>query len=382
MNRPRTLAPRARAIATITAAALVAMLSLRYLVPTPTEAEATRLEATARFAQEHLVVLGAALFVGFAAIASYWTRVLFEAPEDRNDAPAALDRRRRFTGWSWAAVVLAAGLALAARNALGIYRVDSASMLPTLEPLDVVGGSRRGHGGGLITAKPLRLPERGELVVFEKPPGVDGPPLLVKRVVGLPGDHIAMEGALPVINGQRVRSCEAGPYLYPLSAGGGVAGRVFVEFLGNHPHLAMYAPVSDAWKGSYDVPPGEVFVVGDNRNNSSDSRSWNGGKGAGLPLGSIEARVARRLFSAERDGRVTLGDFTRPLELTVGLRGMDTSLLRDGIRRCLGQAAAAPAPARAPSLWPTWPAERWFHFGDGRPIVLDEPVLGQSARRE
>jgi len=255
-------------------------------------------------------------------------------------------------------------------------------MLPTLEPLEVVAGNRVGFGSGIFAGKLPKLPERGDLVVFEKPRGIDGPTLLVKRVVGLPGDHISMEGAVPVINGKRVETCEAGPYLYPISEGGGAAGRLFVEFLGNRPHLAMYAPVSAAWAGSYDVKPDEVFVLGDNRNNSSDSRAWNYGKGAGLPLRAINGRVVRRLFAIGRDEHATLSVLRRPLELSVGLRELDTSFLRDNVRHCLGQGPAPASPPAPRNLWPRWPAERWFHFGDGKPIALDGPLLGPSPSRQ
>jgi signal peptidase I len=309
--------------------ALLAGLVLRYLVPTPAEAQGTWADRFARFADDHEVILLVGIYILFSVLARYWYlqlpggRLLTPEPVE---VSAGTSRKRNAT--LVAVMAVAAVLAVVVRGFLfGSYRVLSASMLPTLEPNDLLGGSRLAYGGA-------RVPERGDIVVFKKPEGIDGPDRLIKRVIGIPGDRIAMNGGHVVLNGIELPSCDAGTYLYPVPDGA-VRGRLSVEFLEDRAYLTVFAVGPDPWPVTYDVKPGEVFVIGDNRNNSTDSRFWNHGKGAGLRVSDIEARAKWRLFGAHRNDRTDFTSFLRPLELDVRLEGMDVGAIREGIERCL-----------------------------------------------
>jgi signal peptidase I len=328
---------------------LSASLLMRYLVPTPSEAHGTWAERLSRVGAEHELVLWILSCVLFGALCRHFSFVL----------PAPSEHRARSSSHGapvlglLVLIVAAGGGAMLLRRSLGTYRVLSASMLPTLEPLDILAGSpfapseRPRPGDGALTTASGVTPARGDIIVLRKPADVEGPDHLVKRVIGLPGDRISMNGVHPVINGWQVPACDAGIYAYPLQDGGGVVGRLFVEFLEERAHLVVYAPTGSYDRRTFDVRPGEVFVLGDNRNNSSDSRAWNGGKGAGLPLASIEALVNRRLLGVHRSERFDLRHPLSSLELSVRLDGVDAGALRDGVARCLQKPPLETTPPKA-----------------------------------
>lgn len=345
----RLLDPATRFLWHVAVPLLSASLMVRYLVPTPSEAHGTWAERLSRIGAEHELELWILSCVLLGALCRYWSFVL--------PAPSQTRVRSSSRGAPVLAllvlIVAAGGGAVLLRRSVGTYRVLSASMLPTLEPLDVLAGSPfvpsgpPRPGDGAVTAFSGVTPSRGDIVVFKKPADVEGPDNLVKRVIGLPGDRISMNGVHPVINGWQVPACDAGIYAYPLQDGGGVVGRLFVEFLDGRAHLVVYAPTGIFDRRTFDVKPGEVFVLGDNRNNSSDSRAWNGGKGAGLPLASIEALVNRRLFGIHRSERFDLRHPLSSLELSVRLDGLDAGALREGIARCLQKPPLETKPPRA-----------------------------------
>ncbi len=111
-------------------------------------------------------------------------------------------------------------------------RVDGFSMMPTL------------HDGEFVLVNKLAYrtgtPTRGDIIVFRS---VNTPDLdLIKRVIGLPGDKIVIRGGRVIVNGQTL----------------------------NEPYIAA-AP---NYEGEWQVPAGYLFVLGDNRNDSSDSHAW------------------------------------------------------------------------------------------------------------
>lgn len=153
------------------------------------------------------------------------------------------------------------------------FRIPSDSMMPTLIHGDFIFVNKWRYGPRLpvVNTKlfPIGHPARGDVVVFRNPhePSV----VLIKRLVGLPGDTIRVTGTEVRVNGTpspiETGELYSGPKneQYPFT-------HVGEEQLGDMTHGILLNPARPGMDGEWRVPAGHYFMMGDNRNNSRDSR--------------------------------------------------------------------------------------------------------------
>lgn len=156
------------------------------------------------------------------------------------------------------------------------FRIPSGSMMPTLLAGDFILVNKFSYGVRLpvIDTKiiPVGKPERGDVLVFRYPknPSID----YIKRVVGLPGDKVAYYNKQLFINGEPASQTGLGTY-DGVGAGVTMAGaQIRSENLTGVEHNILIDAQKGTLEGEFQVPDGRYFVMGDNRDNSNDSRYW------------------------------------------------------------------------------------------------------------
>jgi signal peptidase I len=149
------------------------------------------------------------------------------------------------------------------------FQIPSGSMLPTLEVGDFILVNKYDYGlrlpvlGTKIVS--LGTPQRGDVMVFKYPK--DGKTSYIKRVIGMPGDHIRYADKQLYLNGEKVEEtflAKLAPELMYQQKLGSAEFRIYENM--------MRALNNGA--GEWTVPSGHYFVMGDNRDNSNDSRFW------------------------------------------------------------------------------------------------------------
>ena len=156
------------------------------------------------------------------------------------------------------------------------FRIPSGSMIPTLLIGDFILVNKFSYGVRLpvINKKILDTgePKRGDVAVFRYPkdPSVD----YIKRIIGLPGDRIEYRNKVLYINGTRMNQKEVAPYVSSDSGLPIPGTTVFSENLEGVEHSMLHESGKPILNGEMIVPEGHYFVMGDNRDNSNDSRFW------------------------------------------------------------------------------------------------------------
>jgi signal peptidase I len=191
------------------------------------------------------------------------------------------------------------------------FNIPSGSMKPTLLVGDYLFVSKLAYGysrytfpWGMVPFSGRAFasqPQRGDVVVFKFPR--DNSTDYIKRVIGLPGDEISVRGGVLYINGQMVPRARKGDYAGPEEDGRPIPR--YEETLPNGVKYYVLDAVQDGPfdnVGPYKVPTGHYFMMGDNRDNSTDSREQSPRFGVGyVPFENLVGRADIIFFSIAID---------------------------------------------------------------------------------
>lgn len=199
------------------------------------------------------------------------------------------------------------------------FKIPSGSMIPTLMIGDHIFVNKFTYGLRIPFTKKKIIafggPERGESIVFMYP--LDESKDFIKRVIGLPGDRIQVRDDEVTVNGEalarqaiNVQPENGERFLKVIPEA--VADQVnvhripafpgwqsfdyFVEKTGSVNHLVQFDRIEPPPQVEFEVPPNHLFVMGDNRDNSSDSREW-----GFVPLENVKGRAMFVWLSLDYD---------------------------------------------------------------------------------
>ncbi len=215
--------------------------------------------------------------------------------------------------WLWEQIKslgVAIIIVLAVRSSvIEAFKIPSGSMIPTLMVGDYIFVNKFAYGWKApfwdwfvrepLHIGPSTLPERGDVIVFKYPK--DESLHYIKRVVGLPGDRVAVHGKVIYLNGTPVkRELAESPSAVVASIEGREYDKSALQLFNEdvpgrplkHYVLADSSRPYFANSGEVEVPEGHLFVMGDNRDYSADSRVW-----GFVPLTNVRGKALFIWFS-------------------------------------------------------------------------------------
>jgi len=156
------------------------------------------------------------------------------------------------------------------------YRIPTGSLEPSLIPGDFIAANKFAYGIHLPLSNtrivPLGEPKLADIVVFRWP--VNTSIDFIKRVVGVPGDTIAYKNKVLYLNGVEQKQTYVGEGKDSDSMGNLFPVKIYREDLNGVSHLIQINPEAPDNDFTVTVPRGSYFMMGDNRDNSEDSRYW------------------------------------------------------------------------------------------------------------
>lgn len=217
-------------------------------------------------------------------------------------------------GETLSTVIWAVGIALVLRTFLfQPFHIPSGSMLPGLIKGDYIITSKYSVGYGRHAATPLPFPrkegrlferglDRGDVLVF-RPEGDNKN--FIKRLVGLPGDTLQMQGGRLILNGEALETKMTGEETFRDQFNNEVLAEIWSETFPNQESHIVYDSQENSPSDNtriFTVPTGHYFMMGDNRDNSGDSRFAvrNGGAG-NIPATNIIGKAEIVLLSVDDD---------------------------------------------------------------------------------
>jgi signal peptidase I len=228
---------------------------------------------------------------------------------DKEKSMAKTDEKKKEGGWAETlrTIIYALLIAFFVRTlAYQPFNIPSGSMIPTLLVGDYLFVSKFSYGYSRY-ALPLDLgffsgrifgsaPERGDIAVFRQPPSNHDD--FIKRIVGIPGDRIQMIGGVFHLNGKPVDKRQIEDLVVRDRRGRTRRVPQYVESLPNGPSYTVRESLGD--NGPVDntrefvVPEGQFFAMGDNRDDSNDSRNW-----GFIPAENLVGRAEILFFSTD-----------------------------------------------------------------------------------